>query len=66
MFVFYLYKHQKKIKSMKRDYVKPTAELVECECLHMIAASSEQLENGGDIPTTKPSNSNVWGDIWNK
>lgn len=51
--------------SMKKEYVKPIVVLVECDCLQMIAASSEQLENGGDIPTSKQSKGNSWGNIWN-
>ena len=51
--------------SMKKEYLKPTVDTVECECVSMIAASSEQLKNGGDIPTSKSSSSSSWGNIWN-
>lgn len=50
--------------SMKKEYLKPTIETVEYECVSMIAASSEQLENGGNIPTGKQSSSSSWGNIW--
>lgn len=53
------------MRGMKKEYVKPVVELIGYECMHIIAASSEQLENGGNIPTGKQSNSNSWGNIWN-
>lgn len=49
---------------MKKEYLKPAIDTVECECVSMIAASSEQLENGGNIPTSKQNSRSSWGNIW--
>lgn len=49
---------------MKRDYSAPVVEVVECECNRMVAASTEQLKDGGNIPLTAPERRGEWGDIW--
>lgn len=49
---------------MKRIYSAPSIVVVDCECQQMIAASNEQLQNGGVIPTSAPQRGGGWGDIW--
>ncbi len=53
--------------SMKKKYDAPMVEIVECVPVQIIAASSEQLVDGGEIPMSQRSNnrSSSWGNIWN-
>lgn len=51
--------------SMKKKYYAPHFRVVDCVCEQMIAASNEQLNNGGVIPTSTKERKSNWGNIWN-
>lgn len=50
---------------MKRDYIAPSVDAVVCEYEGVIAASSEQLQDGGSIPVSSSQSRGSWGNIWN-
>lgn len=51
---------------MKKKYYAPQSRVIDCVCEQMIAASNEQLNNGGVIPSsTNNHRKSNWGNIWN-
>lgn len=49
---------------MRKNYLSPKMEILECECTGMIAASSEQIEDGGTIPLGSRAGNGSWDNIW--
>ena len=52
----------------KKEYIKPSAEVVEIETVQMLAASAENIPVGGDGQGGGEALSNdrrgKWGDLW--
>ena len=54
----------------KKEYIKPSAEVVEIETVQMLAASAENIPVGGDGQgggeALSSGRRGKWGDLWAK